>query len=251
MRSWQGFQSTADRVADKSQTPAMRQAIAITGIVEEAAEVLGYVRKVVGHGHPFERDRLIEEVGDLLWQVAETATAYGIRLERMTAGVAFGARAVLIDGGLMIDAWQVQTVEGSPTDGGLAGPTRIVNLAGALSYRLCDQLDGGDALTAADVEDYLIRILRRLAIVARDHGITLSEAAVANEAKMVERYPDGFSVEASIRRSDTPAAKLARSRAYLHDWLANLMTRPVAIAPPPEVADLLDEIASQLDFAFR
>lgn len=251
MRSWQEFQSTADRVADRSQPPTMRAIIAITGIVEEAGEVLGYVRKVIGHGHPFERHRMIEEVGDLLWQVAETATVFGIRLERMTAGVAVGANSVAIAGGMLMDAWQVQVTEGPPVDGGIVGPARIVQLAGRLSDRMCDQLDGGPALTAADVEDFLVRILHRVALVAHGFGITLSEAGIANEAKMAQRYPNGFSVEASIRRADSPAAKLAASRLYLEAWHADLMASPLAIGPPSrEVVYLLDEIEEQIGLAF-
>ncbi len=38
--------------------------------------------------------------------------------------------------------------------------------------------------------------------IAAEYGFTLEEVAIANIAKLKERYPEGFSTEASIKRVD-------------------------------------------------
>ena len=46
-------------------------------------------------------------------------------------------------------------------------------------------------------------VLWYIAGIAHLHGMTLSEVAIANIDKLLKRYPDGFSHEASINRKDT------------------------------------------------
>lgn len=238
MRTFMEFQSAADRVADKSHELMIRQAIAVSGIVEESTEILGYMRKVVGHGHPFDRSKLIEEMGDLLWQIAETATSYGLHLARLA-------------GDRTLDAFQEWVADGAPSSGDIVDGVRLSAAASKLASRMADQLEGGPYLTGTDVEDWLRVILQRLCLIAKSHGVRLSEIAGANEAKMRVRYPDGFTSEASQARVDTAAGRLAFARGYLNDWLANLHTRPVAIAAPPEIEDLIDELGAVFDAAFR
>ena len=47
---------------------------AAAGIAEEAGEVLAHVRKHLYQGRELNRDRLAEELGDVLWCVAAVAT---------------------------------------------------------------------------------------------------------------------------------------------------------------------------------
>lgn len=46
----------------------------------EAGEISDIVGKWYGQGHDLDRDHLIEELGDVLWHVAEIATALGVDL---------------------------------------------------------------------------------------------------------------------------------------------------------------------------
>ena len=48
-----------------------RLAIAGLGLAGEAGEVVDYLKKVVGHGHKLDKDKLVKELGDVLWYVAE------------------------------------------------------------------------------------------------------------------------------------------------------------------------------------
>lgn len=56
--------------------------------------------------------------------------------------------------------------------------------------------------------DYLVKeagdVLWYLALIAHTLGMSLSEVAARNVAKLQRRYPDGFSVEASREREDVP-----------------------------------------------
>ena len=52
-----------------------RLAIACLGLTGEAGEVGDYVKKVVGHGHPLDRDVVVKELGDVMWYVAEICSA--------------------------------------------------------------------------------------------------------------------------------------------------------------------------------
>lgn len=38
------------------------------------------IKKVVGHGHELNRDKLVKELGDVLWYVAQTANEIGVPL---------------------------------------------------------------------------------------------------------------------------------------------------------------------------
>lgn len=52
-----------------------RLAIAGLGLAGEAGEVVDYLKKVVGHGHKMDKDKLVKELGDVLWYVAEICSA--------------------------------------------------------------------------------------------------------------------------------------------------------------------------------
>lgn len=51
------------------------------GLVGEAGEVADLIKKVEGHGHAPDPSKLKAELGDLLWYVSATATAYAIDLD--------------------------------------------------------------------------------------------------------------------------------------------------------------------------
>jgi NTP pyrophosphatase (non-canonical NTP hydrolase) len=50
------------------------------GIAGEAGEVADLIKKVIGHGHPMDKEKLTKELGDVLWYVAALADLHGIPL---------------------------------------------------------------------------------------------------------------------------------------------------------------------------
>ena len=53
----------------------------VMGLCGESGEVIDVVKKHIFHGHPLNREKLIDELGDVSWYLAECATALGITLE--------------------------------------------------------------------------------------------------------------------------------------------------------------------------
>jgi NTP pyrophosphatase (non-canonical NTP hydrolase) len=53
------------------------------GISGEAGEVTDYLKKVVFHSHELNKEKLAEELGDVLWYLACTAELIGYDLEEI------------------------------------------------------------------------------------------------------------------------------------------------------------------------
>ena len=53
------------------------------GLNGEAGEVAEVVKKAIFGGHPMDKDKLILELGDVLWYVAETAYGLGVPMEEL------------------------------------------------------------------------------------------------------------------------------------------------------------------------
>ena len=77
------YQHAALRTINPALDERDRLLDASAGLAEEAAEVLGLVRKRVFQRRDVDRDRLTEELGDVLWCLAVAADALGISLSRV------------------------------------------------------------------------------------------------------------------------------------------------------------------------
>lgn len=51
------------------------------GLAGESGEVADIVKKAMFQGHAIDKEHIAKELGDVLWYVAETATAIGYDLE--------------------------------------------------------------------------------------------------------------------------------------------------------------------------
>jgi NTP pyrophosphatase (non-canonical NTP hydrolase) len=79
------YQRAALRTLNPSLDDRDRLVDSAAGLAEEAAEVLGLIRKQAFQGREVERSRLTEELGDVLWCLAVTADSLGIRLSDVAA----------------------------------------------------------------------------------------------------------------------------------------------------------------------
>lgn len=57
----------------------------VMGLCGESGEVIDLVKKHVSHGHPLNREKLIDELGDVAWYLAECATVLDVTLEDVLA----------------------------------------------------------------------------------------------------------------------------------------------------------------------
>jgi len=53
----------------------------VMGLCGEAGEAIDIVKKHLAQGHDLDREKLIKELGDIAWYLAETATALDVSLD--------------------------------------------------------------------------------------------------------------------------------------------------------------------------
>jgi len=75
------YQSLANRSAGAGGEGDQRLVVSALGLAGEAGEFANLVKKMTAHGHPFDPESLKDELGDVLWYLAEAATAVGLNLE--------------------------------------------------------------------------------------------------------------------------------------------------------------------------
>lgn len=68
------------------------------GIAGEAGEVADIIKKEVGHKHPPQPGKMLKELGDVLWYVADIADRYGLTLELVAQANVDKLRARYPDG---------------------------------------------------------------------------------------------------------------------------------------------------------
>jgi len=69
------YQKLAGRTAGAGGDGDRRLIIAALGLAGEAGEFANMIKKLTAHGHEISVEILAEELGDILWYVAEAATA--------------------------------------------------------------------------------------------------------------------------------------------------------------------------------
>lgn len=75
------YQRLAQRTVNKSLSDRDRLIAATLGLCGEAGEVADLVKKYVAQGHELNRDRIIDEMSDVMWYLAELAEKLDTNLE--------------------------------------------------------------------------------------------------------------------------------------------------------------------------
>ncbi len=57
-----------------------RQALSALALAGEVGELCNLVKKQAAHGHDIPPEKIADELGDILWYVAEVASAHGLSL---------------------------------------------------------------------------------------------------------------------------------------------------------------------------
>lgn len=57
----------------------------VMGLCGESGEVIDIVKKHLAQGHELDRDKIIKELGDVAWYMAEIATVLDVELEEVLA----------------------------------------------------------------------------------------------------------------------------------------------------------------------
>lgn len=80
------YQFFANRTSGAGGKGQQRLVIAALGLAGEAGEFANMVKKLTAHGHEIPPEKLAEELGDVLWYVAEAATACNLQLGDIAIG---------------------------------------------------------------------------------------------------------------------------------------------------------------------
>jgi len=73
------------RVNEDDKTNPLDLARDALGVAGEAGEVADLIKKVIGHGHPLDKEKFAKELGDVLWYVAVLAHRLNYTLEEVAA----------------------------------------------------------------------------------------------------------------------------------------------------------------------
>lgn len=172
------YQEQSLRTAEHGRAPDLRIAVAGMGLCGEAAEVLEVVLEA-----PTETPcdltwphRLVKELGDVAWYVAELASSCELRL--------------------------VDAPDTLPDKTRVQAAMHLVLHAGALTDHLKKAVGHGHALDVKLVDVELRHVLAAVATIARTAGSDLQDVCEQNVAKLAARYPTGFNSRDSIRRAD-------------------------------------------------
>ena len=79
------YQALANRSSGAGGDGEKRIIVSALGLAGEAGEFANLVKKMTAHGHDFDGEALMDELGDVLWYLAEAATASGLSLEEIAA----------------------------------------------------------------------------------------------------------------------------------------------------------------------
>lgn len=74
------YQENAARTANDKQDRDKRLTIAGLGLNGEAGEVADIIKKHIGHGHDLDVDMISDELGDVLWYIAEIASCLDLNI---------------------------------------------------------------------------------------------------------------------------------------------------------------------------
>lgn len=77
------FQLTTRRTWRDHGDPRLALLHCAMGIAEEAGEAVGVVKRHIGYGEPLDREKLVRELGDLLWYLARAADEVGVTLDQV------------------------------------------------------------------------------------------------------------------------------------------------------------------------
>ena len=145
----------------------------VLGLIGETGEVITELKKRAREGVAYVsfRDRLVEELGDLLWYAAALATHRGIDLGEADRKV---------------DRFEV----GAQPQDSLKAALALAGVAGTISHAYRSFLGGGKEPVEfdEDLRKSLVALLEDVRALARVHDISLAEVAKGNLSKVQELW---------------------------------------------------------------
>ena len=179
------YQAAARRTINQALTHDEQLMAGILGMAGEVGELIDMVKKHLYQGHELHDDKIVKEVGDCCWYLANLLTELDIDM----ATVPFAM------------------LPPNPNY-----PTLLIEIHGNVS-RVAQHV----TMTRTELTPYMRpriqviagHILTGLTEILRLVGTQLHDCLQANITKLEIRYENGFSPEASVERRDTEALATA------------------------------------------
>ena len=183
---WNAYQTNAAKTsgAKDDTNPNGRVIVAVLGLAGEAGELANKLKKEIGHKHPTPLAVYEDELGDVLWYLAELCTALEVKFDDLRSVISPDANDYF-----------------TGTDERLLSVAALLKRSGHLAAYLIElammNMLGVDTAMVALLMDVLAALYETM--VAFD--LTVEQVADTNLAKLAKRYPAGFSPEASLNRT--------------------------------------------------
>lgn len=156
------------------------------GLIGETGEVVDAVKKwkfQSGDHAEIPKEKLIDELGDVLWYLAEISTGYQLDMIESLKQMGFDLADTLY--------YDEDDLEHDSIDLGIA------------AARLADLIQNQDNVEEVDVMYGISIIIDRISHILKDFcGSNLGLCMQRNIEKLLKRYPDGFDPERSLHRKD-------------------------------------------------
>lgn len=97
------YQQYAGVTANPDLDEKLNIATLALGVAGEGGEVADHVKKYVGHNHDLDKNKMLKELGDVMWYVAVLSNALGFTL-REVAEANIAKLAARYPGGFSVEA---------------------------------------------------------------------------------------------------------------------------------------------------
>lgn len=179
------YQIAARRTINQALTHDELIMAGILGMMGEVGELVDMVKKHLYQGHPLHNDKIVKEVGDCCWYLANLLSELDIKMGTVPFAVLPAAPSY---------------------------PALLIEIHGHVS-QVAQQV----TMTKTELKPYMRpriqvlagQILTGLTEILRFVGTKLHDCLQANITKLQVRYENGFSPEASLERRDTEALAAA------------------------------------------
>lgn len=156
----------------------------LLGLIGESGEIVDIVKKHMFQstaGTPLPTDKLIEEMGDVMWYVAETVTGFGYTLEHV-----LGPHRIA-------------------TAGGKDELHECVAAIACTASCVCANFYLG--MSNESALPHIVNLYKAIYIACCILGTTIDHVMERNIEKLRKRYPDGFDPERSMNRPEYQSDK--------------------------------------------
>lgn len=187
---WEQYRELAQKTATITHDTEDKLINGMLGLIGEAGEVVDAIKKWAyqsGNDMELPEEVILKECGDVLWYIAEFATAFGIPMKKIFDGA--------------INKPPVCAPEDcTPKNRDFVD--EICDCAKDMAIRAACAVMYADAINSDETVTLLLKsVCRDLDCLLQYCGYSLMEAAEANIEKLRKRYPEGFDPERSLHRA--------------------------------------------------